>query len=529
MVQPLTDLSIAWCNMKDLIKSLDSENISTQRQAGDKLAAAGVAAIPAMLDALLSGTPNARKSVAFLLGNHRKSLEVVEALSHAILNDPEPKVRKNAAISLGKIGNSQVIDVLKTALQQEEITWVRRSIILALGAIGGKAAYDVLTDVSAIKEGDKEALRKALDRAIPRQINIDWNRQVDWNYELLVEVPLGLEFVAVGEAIDNGLYAIKYSPGLLQLAKNTPPWDLFSKMRCIYGIRIVAGKDVPINLNDRQQCVNVIRNLISKSQQLAKIREWILTDEEEIKYRFSFKKSTNKEILLLMLETARKETKGFGLIDSPSNYDLELIFDTDSDSSSLFIKPSFYKDTRFVYRKKDVPASINPVVASCLVRLVHSKAEGVTFDPTCGSGTLLIERALLDGRIRLIGLDINKEAVIAAKANIKAAMLTDRIQVSRGDASDLEKWPQCDEVIANLPFGIRTRREETDLERLYHDIISNIAVRLRPSGKALLYSSNKKAFERGLYLHKRMLKTENSFKVFSGGLWINVLILTRRI
>ncbi|MDQ5854599.1 MAG: hypothetical protein M3380_21510, partial [Chloroflexota bacterium] len=128
----------------------------------------------------------------------------------------------------------------------------------------------------------------------------------------------------------------------------------------------------------------------------------------------------------------------------------------------------------------------------------------------------------------LIGLDISRTAVAAAKTNARAAGLGRRIRVSEGDATQLEGWPLCDEVIANLPFGMRTRRAEMDLARLYGAILAHLASRLKPGGRALLYTTNRKILESSLSKHKLRLHLERHLRVLSGGLWSNLWILTAR-
>jgi 23S rRNA G2445 N2-methylase RlmL len=186
------------------------------------------------------------------------------------------------------------------------------------------------------------------------------------------------------------------------------------------------------------------------------------------------------------------------------------------------------KNSRFDYRLKDVGASIHPVVAAGLARLVHSSSDAVVFDPTCGSATLLIERAMLSEKSQLIGLDISPTAVLAAADNISAAGMDSRISAKRGDATQLQRWPPCDEVLANLPFGFRTRRDGTDLDRLYHDILHHIAERLSLPGKAVLFTANRGALERGLLPLTGSLKTTRKLKVLTGGIWCHVFVVERR-
>jgi 23S rRNA G2445 N2-methylase RlmL len=149
----------------------------------------------------------------------------------------------------------------------------------------------------------------------------------------------------------------------------------------------------------------------------------------------------------------------------------------------------------------------------------------VVLDPTCGSGTLLVERALLGAR-RLVGLDISPTAIAAARANVREAGLGARIALRRADAVGPDDWPTCDEVIANLPFGLRTRHAGMDPARLYREIVGRVARSLRPGGRAVLYTAHRTAMEPALAAHAGRLAVADQRRVRAGGLWVFLWVLT---
>lgn len=515
--------------LQALIAALDTDDAQAQRRAGAALLALGTQATPALIAALASGPPRIRKAAAFLLGKSKPSADGTAALERAVVEDSEPKVRKNAAIALGTIGAPQSVPALVAALQKETVGWVRPSLVLALGAIGGPDACAALRSVAPTTAAEQEALHKALDRCAPHTPAADWRRELAWQHELQLEVPIGLEAIALEEAAERGLHEIgQAGPGCLRYQPGIPPWDLLPLLRCIYGVRICAGQ-APIPPGDLQSLAAAIAALLAGSAVLRDWRRWLKTDEALLRYRFALdgipiRRADRRTIL----EAVRAACRPLGLVDSPSNYDLELVVVVEAATGQLFIRPSFMRDTRFAYRQRDVGAAIDPVIAACLARLVRTPGGGTVLDPTCGSATLLIERALLGGRLRLIGLDISPTAVAAARANVKAAGLSSTITIRKADATQLEQWPPCDEVIANLPFGVRTRRREVDLNELYGAILTNLAVRLRPGGHAVLYTANRKAFEAQLRRHKHRFQLRDRLRVQAGGLWVAVWSLLRR-
>jgi tRNA G10 N-methylase Trm11 len=343
-----------------------------------------------------------------------------------------------------------------------------------------------------------------------------------------LEVPPGMEAVARQEAAEHGIAPLaSVRPGLLRCPPGVPPWRLLPTLRCAYGLLIEAGQGPPLPFDRPVEAAAMVTALVSGSAELRLWRDWLDAEENVLRYRFSLEHPpVRRDEFQCLLRAVREACLQLNLFDSPSNYDVELILRTDAAGSSLSIRPSFVKDTRFLYRRKDVGASIHPVVAACLARVSRASAEGTVFDPTCGSATLLIERALLDSQVRLIGQDVSRTAVSAARTNVDAAGLTDRIRIRRGDSTQPESWPRCDEVLANLPFGMRARHGPADLSVLYRSILANLATRLQPGGRAVLYTANRKVFETSVLRYREHLHPRARLRVWAGGLWVYVWVLS---
>jgi tRNA G10 N-methylase Trm11 len=68
-----------------------------------------------------------------------------------------------------------------------------------------------------------------------------------------------------------------------------------------------------------------------------------------------------------------------------------------------------------------VPAASHPTIAAALARVAGVKPNDVVWDPFCGSGSELCERALLGPYRALHGTDVDAEALAAAAENLAAA------------------------------------------------------------------------------------------------------------
>jgi predicted RNA methylase len=116
-------------------------------------------------------------------------------------------------------------------------------------------------------------------------------------------------------------------------------------------------------------------------------------------------------------------------------------------------------DQRFAYRLADVPAASHPPLAAALARLLEAGPRDVVWDPFVGSGSELVEVALLGRGPRLYGSDLDPEAIAVAQKNIRAAGLpVAQIALRVADVfSTATTPPGVTRIVTNPPMGRRTR------------------------------------------------------------------------
>ena len=154
------------------------------------------------------------------------------------------------------------------------------------------------------------------------------------------------------------------------------------------------------------------------------------------------------------------------------------------------------------WRVAQTDAPINEVLAAGIIKLSGWDGESNFVDPMCGSGTFLIEAALIALNInpgvyrkeyafqkwpdydpdlfdeiynddsgerefnhKIYGYDILGKAVAASNANIKNAGLTQYIEVDRVPLEEQETAPEKGVLITNPPYGERLTSDE--LPQLY--------------------------------------------------------------
>lgn len=133
-------------------------------------------------------------------------------------------------------------------------------------------------------------------------------------------------------------------------------------------------------------------------------------------------------------------------------------------------------------RSVELPAALRPSAAACLVRMSGVAPGQVFLDPCCGSGTILSERLALGDGAKLIGTDIDPDAVVAARLNVgrRAALIV------RADASRLPLPDGCvDAACANLPFGQKVQ-VSVNLPTMYAGVARELSRVLKRGARAAL-------------------------------------------
>lgn len=131
-----------------------------------------------------------------------------------------------------------------------------------------------------------------------------------------------------------------------------------------------------------------------------------------------------------------------------------------------------------------MPGGIRPTVASALVRLSKPVENEVFYDPFCGSGSIVRERARYGAR-RILASDINERAVEAAKANAP-----ETVRVFCCDAAAMKAADNSvDVIVSNIPWGKQIVVE--DIGVLYRAFLKEADRVLRENGRIILLTDRK--------------------------------------
>ena len=160
------------------------------------------------------------------------------------------------------------------------------------------------------------------------------------------------------------------------------------------------------------------------------------------------------------------------------------------------------------YRMGQGEAPVNEVLAAGMIMLAGWNGESDFLDPMCGSGTLLIEAAMIargipagiyrksfgfekwldfdenlfseiynadydkESTVRIFGSDISVQSCAIAKANIKNAGLSKYIEVEAKDFLELDPPFENGIIVTNPPYGERLKlKSVTDLYKAVGDTL----------------------------------------------------------
>ncbi|MGL4553234.1 MAG: TRM11 family SAM-dependent methyltransferase, partial [Gemmataceae bacterium] len=139
------------------------------------------------------------------------------------------------------------------------------------------------------------------------------------------------------------------------------------------------------------------------------------------------------------------------------------------------------------YKQEHQPASLRPTVAAAMVWLAKARPGQLVLDPMCGAGTVIAEQLARDGRVAVLGGDIERSAVRMSRSNL--SRLGDP-PLLHWDARRLPlEAGSVDHVVSNPPFG-KQLSSPAQVGPLYRAVVKEYDRVLRPGGQAVLLAAD---------------------------------------
>lgn len=465
-----------------------------------------------------------------IIGNSKGKLS-------AFLQDSDPKVRKNACGIIGELGDPDYLEALYDAYAVESQMFVRPSYILAIG--------------NCCEASEVEKLKTLLDTLMQKEITCEKDgprveEAKHINEEKLAltkliaklspaaphefkgfEAPVPMLLTAMNEQFQTTLKDLSEksikgsstSDGILITEKDL---DKVYSCRTFYELLFPLS-----NCKNLQFDYKKIAAAIIKSKVVDFLNQCHINDENSpFSYRIELntmeQNSERSEFVKSLSREIDELSKG-SLRNSPSSYEVELRIVEKKKLCSVFLKLFSFRDNRFDYREKVLPASINPITAAIVIKAIDKwlKPKAKVIDPFCGTGTMLIERAKAKDYLTLTGVDIFKTAIEAATINTNLANLN--IDLIANNILDFSPKEQFDELITNMPFESKAGAHNFT-KNLYSEFVNRISKLVRAGGMLFLYTVEKNLLSDCLKNNKQ-LQLIDEIKFESGGLTPHVFVL----
>ncbi len=315
---------------------------------------------------------------------------------------------------------------------------------------------------------------------------------------LIATAKFGLEKMVKLEVMDLGFKNIRVSPGRIEFdatLADIPKANLW--LRCADRIRLKVGEFEALTFD----------SLFEQTKALP-WAEWIAQDG-----RFTV---TGKSVqsTLFSVRSCQSIVKKAVVESLKNDYEVDWF---EEDGADFTIEISVLRDMALLtidtsgsglhkrgYRAKGGQAPLKETLAAGLVKLSFWRKERLLIDPMCGSGTILIEAAMMARNIapglnrsfaseewpsidpeiwaaarqearqaireydapRLFGYDLDPESIEIAKENAEMAGVGDDIVFAQKDVKDLWIDQQYGVVITNPPYG-RRMSEFQDMNQIY--------------------------------------------------------------
>jgi len=537
-------------NLAFFFKLLKNTNVSLKKSLSLAFVEYGEKSIQGLIELLKDKNPEITQRVIEIL----PKIPGIEVKIVSLLQDNDKQLRRTAVYVLGKTAQESSIDYLIKALKDEDIGVQKRAIkalgllkkekatsflieflrnknidlqreaIKALGSIGGEEALKSLTGLrKKVFLENYNLLNKSL-------LSLGYNSRSEINNKILnkledefdtkhffylAEVPEGLEKIALAD-IKN-----RYFIDLIEIAPGKIVFGYKGDIKNLREIRSV--KEIYLFLTSFR------KEKEEFSKKLDKINLSSLFSLFGKEKNFSFflnlrelKDFTQQsELSLALKQWLSKKTLWTSL---SQGYNVEFkIFPVGKNLFLVLKLVDFLNFTR-EWRKFLMPASLDPTLAYLMCILSGVSKNDIFLDPTCGSGTIVIERSFAGPCDRIIGSDIDKKVIEHAKKNIKLA--NKKIEIYNWDAKNipLEK-KSVTKIVANLPYGRRIGSHRSNLE-LYSLFIKELNRIMKEDGRAVLLTQEKNLLIDSVRKEKELLIKE-TITVKIGGIQPDIFILEK--
>lgn len=421
-------------------------------------------------------------------GTAKQKAEVRSWLVH-LLKDSSEKVRRYAMTALPKLGaGPREEEALLSLWQTTTIEREKKYIGQALEKIGGTATLSAVTESHYFAQTERKVKANLARQRNPSLIRMDRPLSAASGLRIHLHCRKGLEEILQDEVKEyiskhRKFRIIEVRSGLVVIA----PIASFSisdicSLRCFATVGFFLGK---VQSSNPKESIDALASMMTSplSQSIFKT-----FTEGSLRYRLEFVSRGHQRGTVRLLAN-RAYTMCSEILNDPQSAPWSMDIIPAGQGISVELRPKLTPDPRFSYREEDIRVASHPPLAASMARLGKSQSHEIVWDPFCGSGLELIERARLGGIQRIYGTDINPDAIAVCRTNfnsaqVKAVPLTLACCDFRDYAKVEGLRPESvTHIITNPPMGRRIRIH--NIRGLFRGLFKVAETVLKPGGRLI--------------------------------------------
>jgi len=407
-----------------------------------------------------------------------------------LLQDPSEKVRRYAMTALPKLGAGEneeraLLSLLRTTTVEREKKFLGQ----ALDKIGGTATLNVVAEVrSFLPQTEQKVKANLARRERPSAIRMDSVLSDFTRLRIHLHCRKGLEEIVGDEVKDyiakhKKFRIVEVRSGLVAMTPLAPfsLADIYT-FRCFATVGFFLGN---VRSSNPKESIDALASVITSP-----LSQSILATltEGSVRYRLEFVSKGHQRAAVRLLAN-RAYAICPDILNDPRSAPWSMDLQPTGRGISVELRPKLTPDPRFSYREDDIRAASHPPLAASMARLGGRVNNEIVWDPFCGSGLELIERALLGGVQSIYGTDINPDAIAISRANFAAAKVNAvQWKFACCDFRDYAKVgglgpKRVTLIITNPPMGRRIRIP--NMRGLFGDLFVVAAAVLKPGGRLI--------------------------------------------
>ena len=442
-----------------------------------------------------------------------------------LLEHEDAKVRKNAVKLLGRVGDPTLLDVLFQHYQAEETQFLKSDYLAALGEFEYKVYLPELKERWKTLEAQERTkhsaeeikqLQKLIWKAEPPKQHTFCGESME--NRLLLIVPRGHEETVLKQAERIPQTQGRVMPGgCLVTTKN------LKNVRDIRTYQALLFDFYPTLIPSSDG--KVIGKQILQKGLISYIRERHL-EKHPFLFRVDVRGTKDvaiKNQLAKDLSIYLEANSDGMLINESSFYEVEIrVILAGTKGSRVFLKLTSMPDKRFSYRKYAASTSMQPSKAALIMHYMkpYFRPTANILDSFCGTGTLLIERALAAPYKSIYGLDISEQAIQAAWENSRRAGLD--IHLIHRNFNDFRHEYKFDEILTDMPRTANFRGKDST-EYCYELLFTRGKELLASQGMMAVYSEDGRLMEKKLAENLWLKRIRRIPMAKDGTSWLYIL------